>query len=201
MKCYENSVMDARGIVRGFVIETAFHTHTYLKRMREARNAEHDKRHTATVHIVSASRTPSFSTRIFMTNPFLVKLRSITLPFSLVFEEATLTPQESHRTAYDRARHIERLDQWPTLPPPSAIASAVHMKWPENLKPKTAGRLFGYMLIEAYNENGADAIAREINSCGSEESQEHVDYYFADLARFYFMALLKPCTSTSLCLA
>lgn len=72
------------------------------------------------------------------------------------------------------------------------------MKWPEKLEPKAAGRLLGYLLIEAYNQDGADAIAKEINSCGREESQDHVEYALADLVRFYSLTLLKACTSVTL---
>lgn len=119
-----------------------------------------------------------------------------TLPLSLEFEEATLTPDAPQRMAYDRARRIEQLDHWPALP--SATGSTCHLKRPEKLESKVAGRLLGYMLIQALNQKSADAIAREINGCGSEQSQEHADYYLADLARFYSMRLLKTCTSISI---
>lgn len=128
-----------------------------------------------------------------MANPFVVRLPPTALPPSLAFEEAALTPDGPQQMAYDRARRVEQLDHWPALP--SAPDSTCHLKWPEKLEPKVAGRLLGYILIQAPNQKSADAIARDINGCGSERSQEHGDYHMADLARFYSMTLLKTCTS------
>lgn len=134
-----------------------------------------------------------------MAEAFVVDLSPTALPHSLLFAEATLTPDSTHREAYDRARHIEELGQWPTLPPSSPTDPTDNMKWPESLKPEAAGRLLGYMLTEAYNREGADAIAREINRCGNKESKDHwrTVYDLADLARFYSMTLMKTCTSLS----
>lgn len=124
------------------------------------------------------------------------RLTDTALLLSLVFREATLTLGESHQTAYQRARHIERFDRWPErLPPPFETTSTRNMKWPEKLEPKAAGRLLGYMLIEAYNQEGADTIARDINSCGNGQSQEHAGYELANFARFYSLTLMKTCTS------
>lgn len=125
-------------------------------------------------------------------NEFVVELESTALPATLECEQG-ITLNEAHQAAYSRARDIEKLGQWPTLPPSSSTISTTDMSWPDKLKPVNAGRLLGYLLIEAHSQTAADTIAKEINSCDSGQSKDLVHYYLADLARIYSMTLLKTC--------
>lgn len=124
---------------------------------------------------------------------FKIPLRPTKLPDLLMFSVG-LIPTPEHKEAYDRALDIERRSQWPSpLPSPTD-----YKKCPKDLNPETAGRLLGYLLIEACNLESADFMANEINSCGKGQSQEHFDYDLAELTRLYSMTLLKTCTSISL---
>ncbi|KAK0449775.1 uncharacterized protein EV420DRAFT_764327 [Desarmillaria tabescens] len=73
----------------------------------------------------------------------------------------TSTPENfttKQHTAYAGAQAIESLSQW-------SVVSAGSMK------PQVAGRLLGYMLLEAPTVEGRDNVTFEIASCGGDEAR------------------------------
>ena len=121
-------------------------------------------------------------------------LKSTPLPSTLHFSEPEVEPDSSHRDAYSLAADLAQIPAWPTT------RLEGDKLWPERLPPPLASRILGYLLAEAPVQNAADIIAREINACCPKDSlrlrSDNVLYELADLARFYALALLKPCTDT-----
>ena len=95
--------------------------------------------------------------RNFDLRDFEVELQPSNLPPALEFAALDISPDPKHRNAYGLALALEALGSWPNSNP------TFLNKWPDRkLTPRMAGRLLGYLLIEAPMVDGADAIALEI---------------------------------------
>lgn len=117
-----------------------------------------------------------------------------TLPV-LQFEAGPLIViNDEHLSAYRQARAIEALSKWPKELPPPDTGFEGAWQWPHSsLPPRIGGRLLGRLLTDAYLQDCANAIAKDINDCGDGAMTLREIYLLADLARFYSVTLLKTC--------
>lgn len=98
-------------------------------------------------------------------HPFVLSLDETAIPLALESPVAEICLGSLHFGAYHRVRDLEQLggngENWPELlaplsgmPSEPALQALIldNRRWPDGLKPRVAGRMLGYLLVEAYNQ-------------------------------------------------